>query len=265
MILDSFSLEGRVALVVGASRGIGRAIAIGLAEAGATVALSARSEAALDDVAREIADRGGPRASVVPLDVSKTSSIAPAVDQIREEHGRIDVLHNVAGINIREPVFEVSEEDYDSVMDTNLKGLYFTCQAAGSVMAEQGQGKIVNIASLTSAIGLSNATVYTATKGAVSQLTKGLAMEWARYHIQVNAIAPGFIETDLIRRLWRPEMFEWAQRETPAGRLGQPEDVVGLAVFLSSPASDFVTGQTIFVDGGFLAGRKTPGTERLKD
>jgi NAD(P)-dependent dehydrogenase (short-subunit alcohol dehydrogenase family) len=144
-------------------------------------------------------------------------------------------------------------------MDVNIKGAYFLCKEVGKGMVQQKRGKVINIASLTSAIGLANVTVYTSSKGALAQLTKGLAVEWGPYNIQVNAIAPGFILTDFNRKLWENKaLYDWVVNLTPAGRLGSPEDLIGMAVFLASEASDFVSGQILFVDGGFMAGSPWP-------
>ena len=256
--MKRFSLEGRTALVSGASRGIGKAIALGLAEAGADVAVGARSREALEAVAAEISAMGA-RALALPLDVSQVAAIPGAVRQVVDTLGPIDILFNVAGINIRKPAVEVEEDDFDRVMDINIKGAYFLCREVGRGMIRQQRGKVINIASLTSAIGLPKITVYTSSKGALAQLTKGLAVEWTPHNIQVNAIAPGLIRTDLNKDLWEDEkMLDWALGVTPAGRLGTPEDIVGAAIFLASPAADFVSGQVLFVDGGIMSGSMWP-------
>ena len=256
--MKRFSLEGRTALISGASRGIGKAIALGLAEAGADVAVGARSREALEAVAAEISAMGA-RALALPLDVSQVAAIPGAVRQVVDTLGPIDILFNVAGINIRKPAVEVEEDDFDRVMDINIKGAYFLCREVGRGMIRQQRGKVINIASLTSAIGLPKITVYTSSKGALAQLTKGLAVEWGPHNIQVNAIAPGLIRTDLNQDLWEDrKMLDWALGLTPAGRLGTPEDIVGAAIFLASPAADFVSGQVLFVDGGIMSGSMWP-------
>lgn len=253
-----FDLHGRRALVSGASRGMGRAIALGLAEAGAEVAVAARSQEALEKVAAEISALGR-KALAVSLDVSRPKDIPGAVQRVTEELGPLDILFNVAGTNIRRPIAEMEEADYDQVMDVNIKGAYFLCREVGKGMIAQQRGKVINIASVTSAIGLAKVTAYACSKGALAQLTRGLAVEWGPHGIQVNAIAPGFIRTDFNRKLWENKaMLDWAVGGTPAGRLGTPEDVVGAALFLSSPAADFITGQILFVDGGYMAGRPWP-------
>lgn len=253
-----FDLHGRTALVSGASRGIGRAIALGLAEAGADVAVAARSREALEEVAAEIAAMDV-RSLAVPLDLERVEMIPDAVQQVVDGLGSIDILFNVAGTNVRSPIVEMKEEDFDRVMDVNIKGAYLLCKEVGKGMVRQQRGKVVNIASLTSSIGLAQVTVYACSKGALAQLTRGLAVEWGGDNIQVNAIAPGMILTDFNRTLWeRKEMLDWALERTPAGRLGSPDDIVGMAIFLSSGAADFISGQVLFVDGGFMAGSPWP-------
>lgn len=249
-----FDLHGKVAFVCGGGRGIGKAIALGLAEAGANVAVAARTESELETTAAEITATGV-TSLAVPLDVSQVDAIGPAVARVTETMGPIDILYNVAGINIRKPAEELEEADFDRVMDINFKGAYFMCQEVGKAMIARGQGgKIVNIASIVTDFGLPKITVYTGSKGALGQLTKGLAVEWAPHNIQVNALAPGFIATDLNTHLWTEEFTNWILTRTPAGRVGRPEDMIGTAVFLASSAADFVTGQVIYVDGGVQAG-----------
>ncbi len=253
-----FDLAGKCALVAGGGRGIGEAIALGLADAGADVAIAARTQSDIESVADAVAARGR-RSMSVTLDVSQIDELGPAVERVSSELGEIDILFNVAGINIRKPATELEEEDFDQVMGVNFKGAYFLCQEVGKGMMAQKRGKVINIASLTTAIGLAKVTVYTSSKGALGQLTKGLAVEWGPHNIQVNAIAPGFILTDLNRKLWEnQEMLDWATGRTPAGRLGSPDDIVGTAIYLASGASDFVSGQILFVDGGIMAGSPWP-------
>ncbi|MDP7450016.1 MAG: glucose 1-dehydrogenase, partial [Candidatus Latescibacteria bacterium] len=253
-----FDLERQTALVSGASRGIGRAIALALAEAGADVAVAARSSEDLEALAGDITEMGV-RGQAVQLDISATSTIPAAVAKVVDHLGTIDILFNVAGTNVRGAIEEIDEAQYDEVMDVNIKGAYFLCQEVGKGMMAQKRGKVINIASLTTAIGLAKVTVYTSSKGALGQLTKGLAVEWGPHNIQVNAIAPGFILTDLNRKLWEnQEMLDWATGRTPAGRLGSPDDIVGTAIYLASGASDFVSGQILFVDGGIMAGSPWP-------
>jgi NAD(P)-dependent dehydrogenase (short-subunit alcohol dehydrogenase family) len=254
VILDRFSLAGKVALVVGASRGIGRAIAEGLAEAGADLAVASRSTADLEEAAGR-ARALGRNALALTVDARDLEQLRGAVDRTVEGLGRLDILVYVAGMNRRMPVLEMSPEVYQEIMDVNLRGAYFASQAAAAVMVRQGGGKIIHIASLTSTFGLKHVSVYGASKGGVAQLTKALAVEWAEHNILVNAIAPGFIETALTGPVFAdPRRRQWILDRTPLKRPGRPDDLVGTAVWLASPASDFVTGQVVYVDGGFTAG-----------
>ncbi|CAA9292947.1 MAG: 2-dehydro-3-deoxy-D-gluconate 5-dehydrogenase @ 2-deoxy-D-gluconate 3-dehydrogenase [uncultured Chloroflexi bacterium] len=251
-ILDRFSLAGKTALVTGAGRGIGRGLALAFAEAGADVALTSRTEEQLEDVAREV-EALGRRAIVLPGDVSTADSARAAVEQAIRQLGQLDVLLNAAGVAIRRPAEEVTEEQYDTMLDVNLRGTYFACQAAGRHMLERNTGSIVNIGSLTTSFGLPLRSVYAATKGAVGQLTKTLAVEWAARGVRVNCIAPGWILTPLTRPLHDdPQQSDWITGRTPMGRWGTPEDLQGAAVYLASDASTFMTGQTLYVDGGFI-------------
>ena len=252
-ILDKFSLAGKVALVTGASRGIGQTLAMALAEAGADMALVARSEGPLAETA-EMVRALGRRALAIPADVSKVAAVRGVVDQVIAEYGRIDILLNGAGTQARMPSLELAEEDWDRVADLNLKAVFFCSQAVAPHMIKQGKGKIVNIASLTSTLGFANIAVYGATKGGVLALTRSLSTEWTRHGINVNAVAPGYFKTEMTRRLWQdPELDSWVMSRTPQGRWGDLTDLQGAVVFLASEASDFITGQMINVDGGWLA------------
>lgn len=252
-MLERFSLVGKVALVTGASRGIGQAMAMGLAEAGADMALVARTSAALEQTAGMVRDLGR-TALVVPADVSRTESIRQVVDRVLAEYGRIDILLNAAGTQARKPALEMTEEDWDTVTTLNLKTVYFFSKAVAPFMIAAGKGKIINIASLTASIGIPNVSAYAAAKGGVLSVTRAMAVEWARQGINVNAIAPGYFRTELTRRMWEdPARSEWIVGRTPMGRWGDLEDLKGTAVFLASEASDFITGQLINVDGGWLA------------
>lgn len=251
-ILEKFSLEGKTALVTGAGRGIGRGLALAFAEAGADVALTSRTEAELAAVAQEVQALGR-RAVAFKSDVSTAESARGAVERAIEDLGRLDVLLNAAGTAIRGPAEDVTEAQYDRMLDVNLRGTYFACQAAGRHMLERGSGSIVNIGSLTTSFGLPLRSVYAATKGAVGQLTKTLAVEWAARGVRVNCIAPGWILTPLTQPLHDDAaQSSWITGRTPMGRWGTPEDLQGAAVYLASDASAFMTGQTLYVDGGFI-------------
>lgn len=249
----SFDLSGKVALISGASRGIGRAIALALAEAGADVALAARSVDALDGVAAQVRSFGR-RAAVLPTDVQQLEQVRGMVDGTVEALGRIDILVNAAGVGARKPTLDLTEDDFDDVYGANIKSVTFACVAAGRYFLQQGSGKIINLASLTTTLGLPGRALYGSTKGAVGQLTRSLAVEWGPHGVCVNAIAPGWIDTQLSGPVLRdPEFRAGIIRRTPLGRIGTPEDLGGAAVFLASSASDFVTGQILYVDGGFIS------------
>ncbi len=258
--LNLFSLSGRVALVTGASRGIGRAIAQGLAEAGASVALCSRTQADLLQTAEEIRALGV-RAEAFPADVSRVAEIQTLVREVLARMGQIDILVNVAGVNRRGPSTEITEEDWDTVLNLNLKGLFFTSQAVGRYWIEthrfapehnRGKGKIVNIGSIAGDMGSRRRAPYTASKSGVLGITRTLAVEWATDGICVNCIAPGYIETELTKPLFDDPAFTTAfHNRVPMGRRGYPADLVGPAIFLAAPASDYLTGQTIVVDGGY--------------
>jgi NAD(P)-dependent dehydrogenase (short-subunit alcohol dehydrogenase family) len=252
MILDQFRLDGKIALVTGASRGIGRAIAVGLAQAGADVALASRTATALENVAAEVRALGR-RALVLPVDVADLAEIRGMVDATVAEYGGIDVLVNGAGVPGRKPTVELTEADFDHLYDVNIKGVTFCCVAAGPHLLAR-RGSIINICSLTTTIGLPGRALYGPSKGAVGQLTKSLAVEWGPAGVRVNAIAPGWIETDLSRAaLQNPAFSAKVLERTPIGRIGQPADIAGAAVFLTSPAASFITGHILTVDGGYLA------------
>jgi len=248
--LNPFSLEGKTALIAGASRGIGLAIARGMRDAGADVILAARSKDKLDILAGELKGRA------IALDVKDADSIRRAA----EEAGDVDILVNVAGTNVRRRFEEYSDEEYDHVMHTNLHGIVRLTQLVGKRMIERGKGgKVISIGSLLTLSGMPYMSVYSITKGAIGQLTKSLAAEWARYNIQVNCIAPGFILTDLNRDMWQAEeMRTWLKGVQANDRLGSPEDISPLAVFLAGPGADYITGQVIAVDGGFSTTAKWP-------
>lgn len=239
-----FSLSGKTALVVGASRGIGWAIAQALAAQGAHTILAARSVDKLEAHAKEL-----PNSRALHLDLTSSDSIRTAA----ESAGAVDILVNVAGTNLRKRFEEFTRDEYQRILQTNLHGIFELTQLVGAKMVTRAQGgKIINIGSLMSLLGLPYLTVYAVSKGGIGQLTKSLAAEWGRYNIQVNCIAPGFIITDLNRAMWEPpEMEAWLKRSQASPRLGRPEDVAPLAAFLASRAADYITGQIIAVDGGY--------------
>jgi NAD(P)-dependent dehydrogenase (short-subunit alcohol dehydrogenase family) len=251
---DLFSLAGRVALVTGASGDIGAALAEGLAAAGAAVALSGRDDAQLAAVRERITADGG-AAAVFPADLTDRRAAGVLVEAVAAQLGRLDVLVNCAGMNRRQPAADVTPENYDTIMDVNLRAAFFLCQAAQPHMAHAGGGKIINIGSLTVATGLADVSVYGMSKSALAQLTKTLAVEWAPHNIQVNCLSPGFIATELTEPLFANERRRtWIMDRLANKRPGRPADLVGMAVFLAAPASDYMTGQTVYVDGGFTAG-----------
>ena len=241
------SLTGKKCLVAGASRGIGLAIAQAVARAGADTTLAARSVAALEREAAKLAAEGC-TAHAIALDIKDTESIEAAA-----QAEPWDILINVSGTNIRKRIQDYTPEEYANIFETNLHGIVKLTQQVGPAMAARGRGgKIVNIGSLTSGLGLPYLTVYAMTKSAIAGLTRTLAVEWAPFNIQVNCIAPGFIITDLNREMWKePAMLNWLQGAQANPRPGTPEDIAPLAAFLSGPGADYITGQTIYVDGGY--------------
>jgi NAD(P)-dependent dehydrogenase (short-subunit alcohol dehydrogenase family) len=250
--LGLFDLNGKTALVTGGGRGIGRGIALALAEAGANVAVTSRTESELKSVASEISALSR-KAYYSTVDARNKEAISNFVEKVVQEEGKIDILVNGAGTNKRVPFLEVTEEDWDFVMDINLKSVLFATQAVIPYMKKQKYGKIINIASLTSEIGLNHMTIYGASKGGVSQITKALAVEFADDGILTNAIGPGYFKTEMTKVLFEDQQkVEWMKSRIPLKRTGNVEDIQGAAVFLASDASNYITGQTIYVDGGWL-------------
>lgn len=250
--MELFSLKGRTALVVGGGSGLGQAIAIGLSKAGADVIVSGRDAAKLDGTVKEIASLGG-SSSAVEMDVLDNASVNAATKKIIEKRGHLDILVYSAGVHLKKPTIEVTDEEWNRVLDTNLTGAFRVCRSAGAQMIKQGHGKIINIASLGSFAALKDAAAYTSSKAGIVLLTKNLAVELAPHNIQVNAIAPGVFRTALNEKVLVGERLERILSNTPMKRLGRAEELAGTAVYLSSAASDFVTGAVIPVDGGFLA------------
>jgi NAD(P)-dependent dehydrogenase (short-subunit alcohol dehydrogenase family) len=251
-LTDLFSLEGKAAFVTGGGSGLGQAIAVGLASAGALIAVSGRDSRKLDQTVRMITKAGG-QAVAVPMDILDTDSVNDAVSRAVEEYGRIDILVNSAGVHLKKETLEVTDEEWARVIETNLTGSFRVCRAVGTQMKVQGGGKIINIASLGSFVALKDAAAYTSSKAGIVMLTKNLAVELAPFNIQVNAIAPGVFRTALNANVLVGERLERIVANTPMKRLGVPAELAGTAVYLSSKASDFVTGAVIPVDGGFLA------------
>lgn len=249
-----FSLEGRTALVTGASRGIGREISLAFARAGADLVLVSRGREALEQVACEIR-REGRNASVFPFDVSAVDAIPELFSRILASVPGVDILVNVAGVNYRVPAVEFPLSEWRRLLDINLTAPFVFAQGVARELIRKGRpGKIINIASLLSEAARPNIPAYTASKGGIRQLTKALAVEWAPHRINVNAIGPGYIATELTQPLKEdPEFDNWVKSRTPMGRWASPTELTGAAVFLAAPASDFVTGQIIYVDGGWLA------------
>ncbi len=247
-----FDLKDRVAIVTGGNGGIGLGMARGLAAAGARVVVAARNQEKSRAAVAEL-KRLGPEAAAVTVDVTDEASVGALVRQTTERWGRIDVLVNNAGTNIRKPAHDLALTDWQRVIDTNLTSAFLCARAVHPVMKAAGAGKIINIGSMMSIFGASFAPAYGASKGGLVQLTKSLATAWARDNIQVNAVLPGWIDTDLTRRARQevPGLHESVLRRTPAGRWGAIDDLSGVAVFLAGPASDFVTGAAIPVDGGY--------------
>ncbi len=248
MTAPSFSLSGKIAFVTGASYGIGHGLARALTAAGARVAVGARSVEPLTALAREI---GG---LAVPFDVRNVADIRRAVGRVESELGGIDILVNNAGLGANHPALDVTEADWDEMMAVNLRGLFFTCQAAARPMLARGSGRIVNMSSQASLVGIENHAVYCATKGGVNQLTRVLALEWSARGVTVNAVAPTFIETPGTReRLNDPTFRQGVLERIPAQRIGTIEDVAGAVIYLASPAASLVTGSILTVDGGWTA------------
>lgn len=253
--MEKFHLKGKTAIVIGGSKGLGFGMATGLAEAGADVVLSSRNQADLDRAAKEIGEKTGADVMGIAADITSIDGIEALVEKVVQRFDHIDILLNGAGLNIRKSVLEFEEADWDKVQDVQLKYVFFMCQAVARHMVEKKiKGKIINIASLTSQLGLPNMVAYCAAKGAIVQLTKALANELAPYGINANAIGPGYYETAMTKPIF--EDTAYAQKllsRIPVNRFGLPQDLAGTAVFLASEASDYVTGQVLYVDGGFLA------------
>jgi gluconate 5-dehydrogenase len=255
-LLESlFSLSGKTALVTGASGGIGAALARALAEAGATVGVHGRSKAKVAEICRQIEAQGG-KAYGFPADLTDIDANRQLINEAVGTLGRLDILLNCAGMNRRKPLVEVTPDDYETIMAVNLRSIFFLCQAAHAHLKAAGGGQIINISSINALYGLGTVSVYGATKAGLAQITRVMAIEWAADNIQVNGIIPGFIRTPLTEGpLWgTPYRAEWLRSRIALRRPGEPEDLIGAALLLAGPASNYITGTTITVEGGFLAG-----------
>lgn len=250
-IQSLFDLTGQTAIVTGASKGIGKEIALLLANCGADIAVVARNKEDLEEVANEI-KRIGKKSLPLPFDLTKTNHISDMAEEVYNHFGKIDILVNNAGINIPKPAEDVTVEDWDSVMDINLKSVFFTTQAVGKYMREQKSGKVINVSSQMAFVGYYKRAAYSTSKGGITQLTKALAIEWAPYNINVNAIAPTFIETPMTKMMFEDETFKTeVLNRIPLGRLSKTEDLFGGFAYLASNAANMVTGHTLLIDGGW--------------
>lgn len=248
-----FDIAGRTALVTGSSRGIGLALARGLLEAGCTVVLNGRDEKRLDEAAEQLADAGGTVRTAV-FDVTDGASVAAGIAGIEDRVGPLDIVVNNAGMQVRAPLLEFGDADWHRMLDTNLTSAFLVGRESARRMTARGHGKIINICSLQSEVVRPGIAPYAATKGALKMLTKGMCADWGPSGVQVNGLGPGYIETELTRPLVENEEFSsWVRGRTPAGRWGRTEDLVGGLLFLASPASDFVSGQVLYVDGGMTS------------
>ncbi len=245
-----FDLSGKCALVTGSSQGIGLALARGLAEHGAMVVLNGRSESKLEDAANALRSEGL-KVETAVFDVTDPEAVRMAVARIESEVGPIDILINNAGMQYRAPLEDFPEEEWSRLMRTNVDSVFYVGKAVAKGMIARGAGRIINIASVQAELARPGIAPYTATKGAVRNLTRGMSTDWAKHGIRVNAIAPGYFKTPLNKALVEdPQFTDWLEKRTPAGRWGRVEELVGTAVYLSSEAASFLSGQTIFVDGG---------------
>ncbi len=255
MSIPSLSLEGKVAIVTGSKRGIGKAIALAFAEAGADVALCSRvvEDGLLEAVAKEIQEFGR-RSLAIQADIARKTDVDNMVQRVIDEFGAIDILVNNAAVVVEAPLLEFSEEDWDTTMDTDLKGYFLCCQAVGKRMVERKKGNIINMASKAGLKPRETNGVYAVAKAGVIMLTRALARELASYHIRVNAIAPYWVKTEsAVADFNNPEFVKMMVATTPLGYLSEPSDIVGSALFLASDASSYITGHTLLVDGGGLA------------
>ena len=249
-VLNQFGLCGRVAIVTGGSKGLGRAMALGLAEAGAKLAVVSRTQSLIEETADEIIKKGG-EALAVPTDVRSEEDVERMVALVAEKYGRIDILINNAGIGGSRKVVTMTADEWSNMMDTNVKSIFLAVRAVGKVMIRQRSGKVINVSSVLGKGALPRSMHYGASKAAIIHMTKTLALEWAPFNIHVNGIAPGWFLTEMTKDQQEGENREFLVRRIPFGRFGNPEEMVGLAVFLASDASNYITGDTVFIDGGY--------------
>ena len=253
---DLFRLDGKIAVVIGGAGGLGETLALGLSQYGAKVVVASRNLGALNKVAAEIKSKTGEDTLALQVDVTDENSMTNLVEGVLAKFGTVDILVNAMGLNIKREALEYPMEDWDTIFNVNVKGTMISCKHFGKVMKEKKQGKIINISSVREIRGYTGGnTAYCATKGAVGLITKTLALEWAPYNIHINAIGPSLIITPgTVHIQQNPELAKKYTAMIPLGRLGVPKDLTGACVFLASEASDFITGQTIFIDGGLMAG-----------
>ncbi|WP_314102864.1 SDR family oxidoreductase [uncultured Frigoribacterium sp.] len=254
MTSSLFDLTGRLALVTGSSRGLGRSFALALAEAGAEVIVHGRDAEALREAQDALEAATGTRPATTVFDVTDAAAVEAAVADLVAEHGVPDVLVNNAGVQKRAPFTEFPVEDWDAVVATNLSSVFYVSRFVAPGMVERGSGKIVNVASVQSMLARQTIAPYSATKGGVAQLSRGMAADVARHGVQVNTLSPGYFATEMNTALWQDEDFDaWLRQRTPAQRWGRVEELTGTLIYLASSASDFVSGQNIFVDGGMTS------------
>jgi NAD(P)-dependent dehydrogenase (short-subunit alcohol dehydrogenase family) len=253
-VLDTFKLSGKIALITGGARGLGKTMAIALAEAGADIALAGRSRETCEATAKEIADATGRSVRAFEADVTSADAVATLAADVTAACGAIDILVNNAGTNIRGSIDKLSEQDWDTVVDTNLKGPFLCSRAIGPQMVARGWGRVINLASIMSVVALPGRAPYASSKAGVLGLTRVLALEWAGTGVTCNAICPGPFATDMNRQLLNdPVAYQQFVNQIPLGRWGELDELAGAAVFLASDASSFVTGTSLFVDGGWTA------------
>ena len=253
-VLDTFKLNGKTALITGGARGLGKTMALALAEAGADIALAGRSRESCEATAQEIANATGRKVRAFEADVTSAADVSRLAAEVGDACGPIDILINNAGTNIRGMVASLSEEDWDTVLDTNLKGPFLCAKAIGPQMVSRGWGRVINLASIMSVVALPGRAPYASSKAGVLGLTRVLALEWAGTGVTCNAICPGPFATDMNRQLLNdPAAYQQFVNQIPLGRWGELDELAGAAVFLASEASSFITGSSVFVDGGWTA------------